>query len=112
MSHLPKNHPVRFLIESATNGRRLTAEDLEILKHAPLPTGESLTEYKAAVDSAARQVAAAAAGGDQQTARQLAETKWSSIAAGMSEAQLAVDGTTGPDDQQAIATMVSHVFEN
>ena len=112
MTYIPKNHPVRFLIESAANGRKLTAEDLEILNNANLPTGESLTAYKASVDAAARRVAQTGAGGNRQEALTLAESEWSGIAAGMSQDQRTIDTTAGPDDEQAINNMVTSIFDN
>lgn len=113
MPHLPKNHPVRFLVESAANGRKLTDKDLSILEHAELPVGESLTAYRATVTAAAARVAAAGAGGgNNQEARRLAETEWSNIASRMSPDQLAVDNTSGPDDAQNINSMVAGIFNN
>lgn len=112
MTYIQKNHPVRFLIESAVNGRKLAQEDLDILGNAALPTGESLTTYRASVDAAARRVAQAGAGGNRQEALALAETEWSGIAAGMSPDQRAIDNSSGPKDEEAINSMVSGIFDN
>jgi len=112
MSHLPKNHPVRFLIESAANGRKLTEKDLDLLNNADLPTGESLTTYKADVVSAARRVAQAGAGGNRQEALTLAEGEWAGLATRMSPAQLAVKDSSSPEDDQKIRDMVSNIFNN
>jgi hypothetical protein len=112
MAYIARNHPVRFLIESAVNGRKLTEKDLDILNNADLPTGESLTAYKAAVEAAARRVASTGADGSRQAAIELAEQEWEGIATRMTPDQLAVDDSGGPDDAANIRTMVAELFDN
>lgn len=110
-AHIPKNHPVRYLIEAAANGRKLTAGDLELLGNADLPTNESLTTFTAAVDSAARRVAAVGATGNRNDAINLAETEWSTLAGRMTPDQLAVDTTSKADDR-SVDDMIARIFSN
>jgi len=114
MTNLPKNHPVRYLIELAANGKKLTASDLNLLDHADLPTNESLSKYRAHVDSAARRVAAAAGpnGGNNADAIAVAQEEWGSIAYGMTDDQRAVNTTAGPDDSKMIDDLVANLFNN
>ncbi|MBG6238382.1 hypothetical protein IWX78_001337, partial [Mycetocola sp. CAN_C7] len=105
MNHIDKNHPVRFLIESAASGRKLTAGDLKILANADLPEGESLTSFSSAVDRAARRVAAIGMTGESKAARDTAEQEWSQIAASMTEDQLAVKTTEAPCARQVFETV-------
>ncbi|PPH27815.1 hypothetical protein [Rathayibacter sp. AY1F9] len=108
--YLPKNHPVRFLLESAANGSPVTAADLQILAHADLPTSESLTVFANVIEQAGLFIAKVGATGARQPALKLAQEQWETIAASMTDSQRAVDTTeraTPPDtDIDAIVTRV------
>ena len=114
MAYIAKNHPVRFLIESAANGRKLTAGDLEILKQADssLPSGESLSSYTAKINAAAGRVANIGSTGHRTAALEQAEQEWEALAGTMSPEQAALTGTNSPTDNQEISTMVSDIFNN
>lgn len=114
MAYIQKNHPVRFLIESAANGRKLTAGDLEMLKRtdAALPAGESLTSYAAKINAAAGRVAGIGATGHRAAAMEQAEREWEDLAGSMTEEQAALTGATTPDDNKEISNMVSELFNN
>lgn len=110
MKHLPSNHPVRFLIDSAANGRKITSKDLDLLTTANLPDGESLDVYRAAVDGAARRVAAIGETGDRLNASRLAEQEWGTIAARMTSEQAAID-TTDPEPE-SLHSIAARIFDN
>lgn len=112
MTHIAKNHPVRFLIESAANGRKLTAGDLEILKRADasLPPGESLSSYAVQVNSAAQRVAAAGGSMGRQAGMEQAEKEWDAIASTLSPDQSALKGSESSTTNQEISDMVSNLF--
>jgi len=111
MSNLPKNHPVRYLIESAATGRKLTAGDLDLLGNADLPTGESLKAFSASVDSAARRVASIGATGANGDALRQAQEEWSTLANRMTSDQLNVSSSTKAGDT-SVQDMVSNMFNN
>ncbi|MGJ9372257.1 hypothetical protein [Nesterenkonia sp. CF4.4] len=110
MPHLPKNNPVRFLVESAANGRKLTEKDLQILKNADLPRGESLDSLSGQVSRAAEKVAAAGSGGARNEAMRVAEREWGNIASFMTEDQSAIS-TTESAEPESLSSIGSRLFD-
>lgn len=111
MAHLPKNHPVRVLLESATNGSKLTQSSLDMLDNADLPTNEGLGQYRAAVDSAARDIARIGATGNHHAALQEAERHWSALADRMTADQTAVDSTLGANEP-SLSDIAARMFNH
>jgi hypothetical protein len=113
MTHLPKNHPVRYLLESAANGSPITAADLKILSNADLPTSESLTAFADEIEQAGLVIAKVAAIGARQPALELAQEQWQTLAALMTDNQRAVDTTEKPTPPETdIDSMVARIFNH
>ncbi|TCL84809.1 MULTISPECIES: hypothetical protein [unclassified Rathayibacter] len=113
MTHLPKNHPVRYLLESAANGSPLTAADLQLLDNADLPPSESLTAFADEIEQAGLVIAKVGATGARQPALELAQEQWQTLAASMTDNQRSVDTTekaTPPDTD--IDSMVARIFNH
>lgn len=92
---LPKNNPVRHLLEASATGNRPSARDLEMLDRvsADLPPGEGLSALKPAVNSAAAKVAKLGGQGNHAEARRLADELASDIAERMSDSARALNTT-------------------
>ncbi|NRG40194.1 hypothetical protein HRK28_04600 [Rathayibacter sp. VKM Ac-2835] len=111
--YLPKNHPVRFLLESAANGSPVTAADLQILSHADLPPSDSLTVFADEIEQAGLFIAKVGATGARQPALELAQEQWETIAASMTENQRAVDTTEKATPAETdIDAMVARIFNH
>src|SRR4051812_19838704 len=92
--YLPRNHPIRHLLEQAATGTEPTRGQLDQLGHYgdELPEGQSLSRYRAELTRNAREVAATAQTGSFGEARRQAETGWRAIAARMAREEAALDG--------------------
>lgn len=91
--HLPKNHPVRYLLEAAATGSLPTKGQLaKLAEHDEhLPPDGGLGRLAPLVSQAARRVAEAGAGGNHKAGRQQAEHEWSRLAQQMHPDARAVD---------------------
>jgi hypothetical protein len=107
MSHLPKNHPVRLILDTAAlTGRLPTSRDLDLLQghEADLPDGQTLARLRTEVSTAARRVVNAREGGNYGAAQEVAGDAWSTIAARMTPEMAAIDRTSpDPEDVTDIA---------
>ncbi|TCL80177.1 MULTISPECIES: hypothetical protein [unclassified Rathayibacter] len=113
MTHLPKNHPVRFLLESAANGSPITATDLQILGNADLPPSESLATYADEIEQAGLVIAKIGATGARQPALELAQEQWRTLATSMTDNQRAIDTTEKANPPETdIDSMVARIFNH
>lgn len=99
-THLPKNHPVRFLLEAAASGRELTRGDLAHLAAADdgLPPGQSLTRFEGDVLRLSKEVARLGAQGNHHQALEKASEAYGTLGDSMSSAQRSIDGVAAKDD--------------
>lgn len=113
MAHIDKNHPARYLIESAANGRKLTAGDLEMLTgpDALLPPGQSLSKYAQDITAAASRVAAIGAQGHRNEALNAARNEWDNISERFTPEQAAVTGKLSDAQNQEIDNMIQNAFD-
>lgn len=116
MAHLPKNHPVRFLLDSAAQGHEITAGDLDAHlgnTAAGLPEGQSLDRYRQAVSDAAKsihQIAVQTGGrGESSPAHQAATDAWDRISERFTPAQTNYQPT---NDDAPIDDMVAKLFNH
>lgn len=108
MSYLPREHPVRELLEQAAFGRLPTRAQLDKLDgFRDLPDGQSLASYRESINRHAREVAAVAETGNHHAARQRAEAAWTRLADRMSPEQASV---TGDPDPEPLADVTARMF--
>jgi hypothetical protein len=85
--NLPKNHPVRYLLDTSAGGQRPSAAQMQILDRSDLPAAANLTGFTDWVADAADTIARLGATGNYGAARTLAEEAWTTISEHMSDEQ-------------------------
>lgn len=105
MNTLPKNHPIRVVLESAASGRTVSNADLDRVRawSQSLPAGQSFDRWLPALPDMARTIKAESDTGNHQGARAVADAECARMAAAMTPEQRAADGDGDAESLDAIS---------